>query len=551
MTAALPQVPVETVYACADGAPFPVVWEDPAHAALTFRWNQDHFPRPFPPLVVAIERLRTPGRLRALAEAGVPLPSRFRTILMPHGFQYMQLSAVTAAEAQEMAEACDGIVARCGDVRAVWDSWGLPRIRAACAQLQAADDTTAIATLADTFGYGNSQTGVAMPPVDLALGRLTTFLAEVVGPEAERLAYELGQGYPNDTLAVDQALWDLARLAERAPHTRAALLTAAPEELVDRVQRAGDADFLTSFAGLLDRYGGRATSWELTSPTWQERPAAPLALVRSFVEQPTAAPAAATAVAAQRRQALIAETEAQLPTAAARERFRALLVPMEHYVYVREGRALWQLTVVGSLHGALLRHGERLVRAGAIRTAEDVFFLLPDEIDGQRAAGDRDAAVQERRATWSVWAGRVAPATIGAGVAPYTAAPMAGTAAPPATALRGVGASRGTVTARARLITDPADAATLAVGEVLVCIMTTPEWTPLFAVAGALVTDSGGLLSHPAIAAREYGIPAVIGARGATTAIPDGALITVDGTTGTITVLGAPMESDDGVTDVT
>ncbi len=528
------RVPTETIYACADGTPFPVVWENPAEAALTYRWNQDHLPLPFPPLALAIERLREPGRLRAHDEAGVPVPVQFRTVVLPHGFQYVRLTPLTPEDAAEMSEACDRIVEACGDVRAVWDTWGLPRIQAACAQLQAADDTTAIASLADTFGYGHAQSFVPMPAVTLALSRLTAFLAEVMGPEAERLAFELGQGYANGTLAVDQALWELARLVEQSPRTRAALLSAAPDEALDAVRRAGDAAFLAALDALLDQYGERAGGWDLTSPTWRERPATPLALVRGMVERPSTSATAATAEAAQRREALIVETEARLPDEVGRERFRALLAPMEHYVYVREGRALWQLTVTGSLRGALLRHGARLVRAGSIRSAEDVYFLMPDEVGGGTGQTDLDPLVQERRRAWSAWAGMVAPPTIGAGAAPLRAAVESTPAAPPATVLRGVGASRGTVTARARLITDPADADTLAAGEVLLCIMTTPEWTPLFGVAGAIVTDSGGMLSHPSIAAREYGIPAVVGVRGATTAIPDGALITVDGTSGVV-----------------
>ncbi len=83
----------------------------------------------------------------------------------------------------------------------------------------------------------------------------------------------------------------------------------------------------------------------------------------------------------------------------------------------------------------------------------------------------------------------------------------------------------------------PGPAHDLESGDVLVCVMTSPAWTPLFAVAGAIVTDTGGILSHPAIAAREYGIPAVVGAKRATAAIPDGALVTVDGTAGTVTIL--------------
>jgi phosphoenolpyruvate synthase/pyruvate phosphate dikinase len=110
-------------------------------------------------------------------------------------------------------------------------------------------------------------------------------------------------------------------------------------------------------------------------------------------------------------------------------------------------------------------------------------------------------------------------------------------AAPGEGALKGVGASRGTVTGTARVITDLCDADRLEVGDVLVCAMTSPPWTPLFGVAAAVVVDSGDLQSHPGIAAREYGIPCVLGTGTATAAIPDGATVRVDGERGVVEVL--------------
>jgi pyruvate,water dikinase len=86
-----------------------------------------------------------------------------------------------------------------------------------------------------------------------------------------------------------------------------------------------------------------------------------------------------------------------------------------------------------------------------------------------------------------------------------------------------------------RLIERPDDGARLGQGDILVCRMTTPAWTPLFAVAGGIVTETGGALSHPAITAREYGIPAVVALPNAMTLLTDGQTITVDGTTGTVT----------------
>ncbi|MGI8926247.1 MAG: PEP-utilizing enzyme, partial [Tepidiformaceae bacterium] len=104
--------------------------------------------------------------------------------------------------------------------------------------------------------------------------------------------------------------------------------------------------------------------------------------------------------------------------------------------------------------------------------------------------------------------------------------------------LRGQGASRGVHRGRARIVNTLQQASALEPGEVLVCTITSPPWTPLFAIAGALVTEGGGPLSHPAVVAREFGIPAVVGCRGATTRIPQGAIVEVDGGAGTVRIIG-------------
>src|SRR3954466_15874604 len=124
---------------------------------------------------------------------------------------------------------------------------------------------------------------------------------------------------------------------------------------------------------------------------------------------------------------------------------------------------------------------------------------------------------------------------------PFTrlAAKFSGVPAPEAEpgVVSGSAGSPGTVTGVARGAGSLAGAARLKPGEILVAETTAPPWTPLFAVAAAVVTDTGGILSHCAVVAREYGIPAVVGARTATTAIEDGGVVEVDGDAGTVRIL--------------
>lgn len=103
--------------------------------------------------------------------------------------------------------------------------------------------------------------------------------------------------------------------------------------------------------------------------------------------------------------------------------------------------------------------------------------------------------------------------------------------------IKGVAASPGKVTAAACILHGPEDFGKMRAGNILVAPITTPAWTPLFAMAAAVVTDVGGPLSHGSIVAREYGIPAVLGTGIATRRIRDGQTVTVDGSVGTITLL--------------
>jgi pyruvate,water dikinase len=105
------------------------------------------------------------------------------------------------------------------------------------------------------------------------------------------------------------------------------------------------------------------------------------------------------------------------------------------------------------------------------------------------------------------------------------------------TALQGIGACPGVARGRARVVLDPFDPKGLGPGDVLIAPLTDPSWTPLFLSAEAVVVDVGALMSHAVIVSRELGIPCVVSVTGATTTIPDGAEIEVDGTTGIVRVL--------------
>jgi pyruvate,water dikinase len=231
-----------------------------------------------------------------------------------------------------------------------------------------------------------------------------------------------------------------------------------------------------------------------------------------------------------------------------RAEFQALLEAAFEHVPISEERALWQLISIGSVRVPLLALGRKLAAAGVIDTPDDIFFLRLAELE-PLASSPRpmQSTVIERKADLEKYERLEAPTSIGV---PLVLADRAGpsqlvhryffgsTPVPSTeTVIKGQAASQGSVTGRACVVHDLAEAARLQQGDILVCRTTAPPWTPLFAIAAGVVTETGGILSHSAICAREYAIPCVVGTQVATSRIPDGALITVDGTKGTVTLV--------------
>jgi pyruvate,water dikinase len=199
----------------------------------------------------------------------------------------------------------------------------------------------------------------------------------------------------------------------------------------------------------------------------------------------------------------------------------------------------------------VLALGERLRAAGTIGERGDIFFLTRGdieratrgELEDLRPLAAAHRSLYEHFCAWEPpevihGSEREAFEEAAAGASAVRSADPAAADAreEPATAgrLTGIAASAGVVTATARVALTPDEGAEIEPGEILVAPFTDPGWTPLFTVAGAIVMDLGGLLSHGAIVAREYGIPAVVNTRTATTMIQTGQRVTVNGSTGEV-----------------
>lgn len=335
-------------------------------------------------------------------------------------------------------------------------------------------------------------------------------------------------GFPNASTQRASALWALSRIAAADADVRAAVeADALPSD-----DREAARAFRAGFAALLDGYGDTTNMHLLDMPTWREDPTTPLRMVAAMTRQPDEqSPEAAEARAAARREVLEADLVA-LDTGADAEvtLLRQVYRVARHLAPASEDHnLLCDQRMIAAAHRSWLRLGGVLVERGALGAAGDVFSCTLDELVETLEGGPTVPAVEiaARRARQAAWRAVTPPSRLGV---------VEDEGLPPRT-LRGVAASRGVHRGRARVIAALDAAVGLEPGDVLVCAATSPEWTPYFGVVGALVTASGGLLTHAAVVAREFGIPAVVGANGATTQIRDGATVVVDGSKGVVTIL--------------
>jgi phosphohistidine swiveling domain-containing protein len=236
--------------------------------------------------------------------------------------------------------------------------------------------------------------------------------------------------------------------------------------------------------------------------------------------------------------------------------FEELLQVNQRYAVIREEQARDFTLAWPALRACVRRLGEHMVATGAIEQADDVFFCNHDEMTTTLRAGKSEPIVhlvRERRHLWQQQRNLAAPLTLGQPV--RLIGDVIGRAVQEARGEREVAenviaghpASAGRATGPVSIVRGPQDFGGFRDGDVLVAKATAPAWTPLFARAAAVITDSGTLAAHASLVAREYGIPAVVATGDATVRLHPGQMVTVDGTAGTITPHTEPIAiSDEG-----
>lgn len=365
-------------------------------------------------------------------------------------------------------------------------------------------------------------------------GTLPAALLKGVASDAE-LDTVLGGMPHNVTTEMDLELWGLA---VRAREHRELFLGTPPEDLAARYL-AGDLPDI-GMAEFLREYGVRAAAEiDVGMPRWDEDPAPLFATIANYlrVEDPSQAPDVRFEEAAARAERMIGTLSRRARRRRpVRGRLAVFLMRRSRELTgLRElGKFAW-LPVLRAARRQLLLAGADLAGRGLLEEPGDIMFLsLGEARAADRDGADQRALVARRRAEYDrELRRRTVPGALlsdGTDVEALAPAPRAEDGV-----LTGMSGAAGRATGRARVIHDPAGAH-VEPGEILVAPTTDPGWTPLFLTAAGLVTETGSPVAHGPTVAREYGIPAVICVRHATSEIETGQLITIDGAAGTVRV---------------
>lgn len=367
--------------------------------------------------------------------------------------------------------------------------------------------------------------------------KLQTWLGE------KNVADTLTQSVPNNvTSEMGLALLDVADVIRPHPDVVAFLERVEDDDFLDRLPEiAGGREARDAIQAWLDRYGMRCVGEiDITRPRFGERPTTLippiLGNVRNFEPGEARRRFEQGLREAETKEREVLARLRALPDGESKaEETKRMIDRVRTFAGYREYPKYRMISRYFVYKQALLDEAERLVRAGVLREKEDVFYLRFEELqEVVRTNRVDDELVRRRKEEFRSYQALTPPRVLtsdGEAVAgSYRRDDL------PAGALVGLAVSAGTVEGRARVVLDMADA-DLEPGDILVTAYTDPSWTPLFVAITGLVTEVGGLMTHGAVIAREYGLPAVVGVEHATRLIRDGQRIRVHGTDGYVELL--------------
>jgi len=353
----------------------------------------------------------------------------------------------------------------------------------------------------------------------------------------------LTQSVPNNvTSEMGLALLDVADAIRPHPEVVAFLQHVEDDDFLDVLPRLeGGQEARDAIQSWLDKYGMRGVGEiDITRPRWSERPTmlVPILLgnIKNF-EQGAGKRRFEQGLqeARKKEHELLERLRAQPNGEQKAEETKRMIDRVRAFAGYREYPKYAMVSRYFVYKQALMEEAERLVQAGVLRDREDIFYLRFEELQGVvRTQQVNDQLIRERKQAFASYHALTPPRVLTSEGEAVTGSYRREDF--PEGALVGLPVSAGTIEGRARVILDIAEA-DLEVGDILVTAYTDPSWTPLFVAIKGLVTEVGGLMTHGAVIAREYGLPAVVGVEHATRLIRDGHRIRVHGTEGYVEIL--------------
>lgn len=546
---------------------FKFEWAHPDDARLPLFQDRQHAPNPMTPLSGWLaEKHFARGAGAGFAAVKQPIAMVIRRI---NTYYYNAIVPTVPPEKMEEAghAAEEALKAAMPVFVERWDNEWQPEISKYheswnSFDLKGASDKELIAHLQWTFDTYERLWHIHFEALTCALvapSMLVDMYSDLVEDAGPLDAYALMQGVDNTSLKAGEDLWEVSTIASASPELKSTLLNTPTGEVMEALSKTSEGQRLVDgINGYLAKWGNRSdTVVELGDPSWIEDPSIAIDNLKGFVRSEAADPVEKWKELVTTREKLVEQTQkliAEYPEPVKRQ-FAQMLIAGQQGQRIQEDHNWWiDQQGTHQVRQVFLEFGTRLAATGAIKHRDDVMMLDGDEIMASAQSGfsgDFRSIVNERRAEMEKWQEVEAPLALGTDYGPppenpvtraigrffvFGTPPEPGDEAHPEL-LRGVSGSSGKATGTARVIIRLGDAGRLAPGEILVTTTTSPPWTPLFATAGGIVTDTGGALSHCAIVAREYGLPATVGTGKATTVIADGQQIEVDGDAGTVRIL--------------
>jgi pyruvate,water dikinase len=540
---------------------FPVIWEHPEDARLLWTLDRVHWPDPVPLLVFAIAGEALARGLTVAAEA-YALPASEIRVKRINTYRY-QVSIPIAGTHEEAATRSEQSRPKLRAAMAhLWESWlnvWLPEVEAHLTYWEQFDLEGAVlqalsAHLDETMARADRLWEIHFllsTPVHAAIHRFGQLYQELFGG-ATLDAFRLLRGNDNKTILAGKSLWYLSRLAQAQPTIRT-LLEGGPGDVPRELDHSeAGRDFLAELRSYLEDFGQRREDLYLERPTWLEDPEPVVQQLVDLMARSNRDIAEEMVTTREESARLTAEARRRLQDypGPVRDEFEFLLAAAQAAVVLSEDHNFWiDARSMYYVRRVFIELGKRLSTAGAIGQQRDVFYLTVSELretlteSPTLPALRRQGLVEQRQAEVERFRAITPPEALGTRAEQPTAAGQRlapdGQLGDGPWLLHGHAGSPGVARGTARVVRSLAGAGNVAPGDILVAETLSSSWTPLFAVVAGVVTDTGGILGHAAVVAREYGIPAVLGTDLGTSSIRDGQLVEVDGSQGIVRICGS------------